>query len=96
MIHQWWFEANLDEFTSYLPNETTDYYWRRLRTCKKTSDLAYICCRIAAIGISEAEVERLFSIQKSMLNRTVTNIGTATLHHRSILHLSKEIVLENI
>lgn len=35
MIHQWWFEANLDEFTSYLPNETTDYYWRRLRTCKK-------------------------------------------------------------
>ena len=52
-------------------------------------DLAYICVRFSTIGTSEAEVEKLFSIQKNILSRSVVNIGTATLHHRCVLHCTK-------
>ena len=76
-------------FARYQSNENTDFYWRRLLTRNETQTFAYICVRLASIGITEAEVERLFSIHKSMFNRSVTNLGTATLHHRCILHLTK-------
>ena len=88
-IRQWWFEANLVGFAHYQNNESTDFYWRRLLTQNEIKEFAYICLRIASVGITEAEVERLFSIHRSMFNRTVTNLGTNTLHNRCILHLTK-------
>ena len=51
--------------------------------------------RISSIGIIEAEVERLFNVHKSMLNKTVPNLGTTTLHNRCILHMTKEKDLDD-
>ena len=55
----------------------------------QVKELAHICLRFASIGSSESDVERLFSIQKSMLSSTTTNIGTETLHYRCILQCTK-------
>lgn len=91
----WWFEANLEGFEKYQATDTTDIYWSRLNTCSTYKDFSYICMRLSSIGISEAEVERLFGIHKSMLSRQVTNLGTDTLHARCVLHLSKDIDLND-
>lgn len=90
LLRNWWFESELEGFDKISPFDTTDSYWRRLITNSNTKDLAYICLRFASIGASEAEVERLFSIQKNMLSRSAVNVGTATLHHRCILHCTKQ------
>ena len=94
-IRQWWYKLNLVGYMRYDINESTDFYWRRLFLQQETKQFAYICLRIASIGITEADVERLFSIHKSMFNRSVTNLGTETLHHRCILHLTKANDLDN-
>ena len=91
-IRQYWFEANLMGFAKYQSNESTYFYWRRLLTHNETKTFAYICVRLASIDITEAEVERLFSIHKSMFNGSVRNLGTATFHHRCNLHLTKKMI----
>ena len=95
-MNYWWFETNLDDFPTYPATNSTDIYWSKLNTNPPFKDFSYICMRLSSIGISEAEVERLFSIHKSMLNRSVTNLGTETLHNRCILHLSQENCEDNI
>ena len=45
--------------------------------------------------IAEYEVERLFSVHKSMFSCSVTNLETETLHDRCILHLTKSNDLDN-
>ena len=89
-LHQWWFDLTLHDYLAIQADDTTDYYWRRLIMVSETNEIALACLRLSSIGTSEAEVERLFSIQKNMLSRTVTNLGTATLHHKCILHCNKE------
>lgn len=88
-LRKWWFDKTLPDFLSISRNEDTNIYWRRLLMDSRVKELAHICLRFASIGSSEADVERLFSIQKNMLSSTTTNIGTATLHYRCILHCTK-------
>ena len=81
----WLFEEPLQ-----IDNKSTDYYWRYLLSHSKYEEYANICLRIASIGLTEAEVERMFSLHKSMLSQNVTNLGTETLHNRCILHICNE------
>ena len=41
-----------------------------------------IAKRLVTLGVSEAEVERLFSQQKSVMGYHMTNLGTKTLNSR--------------
>ena len=91
-----WFENNLERLTQFqIIDTSTGIYWSRLNTSTDFKDFYYICMGIASIGISKAEVERLFSFHKSMLNRKVTNLGTTTLHNRYVLHLTKQNNLDD-
>ena len=51
--------------------------------------LSNICLRLITIGVSESDVERLFSKQKDMMGLRMTNIGSETLKSRLILRKNK-------
>ena len=52
------------------------------------ADFSNIGRRLVMIGTSEADVERLFSQQKSAMGQHMTNIGDETLNSRLILRSS--------
>lgn len=63
-------------------------YWRRIHQFNEFKDLATLGIRLASIGVSEAEVERIFSVQKRIMGQNTFNMGTKTLHNRLILRYS--------
>jgi hypothetical protein len=75
-------------FKGQVPDILTDedIHWRTVHALgDKWKDLARIGVRYAAMATSEAEVERLFSVQKNGQGILGVNFGTATLDARLFL-----------
>ena len=66
----------------------TNSYCVKYNNCK-CSILTQLTINFS-IGLTEAEVERMFSLHKSMLSQNVTNLGTETLHNRCLLYFRNE------
>ena len=58
-------------------------------------DFAYIYPNLSLNGLTKAELERLF-LHQSMINRTVANLGTETLHNKCIIYKFKQKQYVNI
>ena len=57
---------------------------------------AYIYPKLSSNGLTKAELERLIILHQSMINRTVTNLGTETLHNKCIIYTFKQKQYVNI
>lgn len=88
MIQKWLFNEFSKEFLAIKEDETMNDYWRRIHQYNDFKDLAVLGVRLASIGVSEAEVERIFSVPKRMFGQHTFNMGTETLHNRLVLRYS--------
>lgn len=88
MIQKWLFTEFSNSFLEIKKDETMNDYWRRVHQYNEFKDLSVLGVRLSSIGVSEAEVERIFSVQKRMLGQHTFNMGTETLHNRLILRYS--------
>ena len=86
-LYQSWLYMAHEEPIKYISlDDTNNTYWRRLH--QVYPELSHICIRLCSIGVSEAEVERLMSVQKNMFSPHATNVGTEMLHARCVVRLS--------
>lgn len=88
LIQKWLFAEFTNDFIQIKENESMNDYWRRIHQFNEFKDLATLGIRLASIGVSEAEVERIFSVQKRIMGQNTFNMGTKTLHNRLILRYS--------
>lgn len=83
MYEDWVYTPHSESIQTIKTTDTNDTYWRRVHQVSPA--LSHICLRFCSIGVSEAEVERLMSVQKNIFSQHATNVGTDMLHARCVI-----------
>lgn len=86
LYQNWVFTAHSNNISEILFNDSNDSYWRRYHQID--AQLSHICLRLCSLGVSEAEVERMLSVQKNIFSPHATNVGTDMLHARCVIRAS--------
>lgn len=65
--------------------------WREMvRYTENIMDFAKLALHFITMGVSEADAERIISIQKDVMGRKSTKMGTEVLTARLRMHTSKQ------
>jgi hypothetical protein len=90
-FRRWWFED------SELSHEVDpDKHWKDVHRCEGYEQVAHIVLRFITAGTSEAEVEKMFSVQKRIQGIHGTDYRTDTIHARLVLHEKSQGEMKNL
>ena len=67
-------------------NKSPNDFWRDVHSLYEWKFFSEIALHFITLPCSEADVERLLSVQKAIMGKTMTNLGTGVLEARVRLH----------